>query len=272
MKNSLVQLRFFGEASSVPREHARGESVLTRRIVICALLFASHHALGALAQSDMAPPAESTPREIFVTDGPTVDPQLASPVDEMLPQDAQSPLIAEPLTEPPQAEPAAEELADDDRALSDFWGYRSAQSVVSWMVGDGNQFGDFSFGSDYYQSSGVASGFGIGAEIHFLAGPEQTDMPPRLYNFSLGYQKRALMGDLAYDAAAAVMAASDFEGSSRRGIRFPAHAVGYLALEPNLDVVLGADFLDRADIRVLPVAGLIWRPDPDIRLELVTRY
>ena len=68
------------------------------------------------------------------------------------------------------------------------------------------------------------------------------------------------------------MAASDFEGSSRRGIRFPAHAVGYMAIEPNLDFVLGADFLDREDIQWLPVAGLIWRPDPDLRLELVFPY
>jgi hypothetical protein len=95
-------------------------------------------------------------------------------------------------------------------------------------------------------------------------------MPPRVFNFSLGYQRRKQIGSsFTYDVAAAVMAASDFEGSSRRGIRFPAHAVGYYAVDPNLDLALGADFLDREDIQILPVAGFVWRPDPDVRVELL---
>jgi hypothetical protein len=112
----------------------------------------------------------------------------------------------------------------------------------------------------------------VGIALHFLAGPEVTDMPPRLFNFSLGYQKRKDLGGFVYDVSAAVMAASDFEGSSRRGIRLPAHAVGYLLVDPQWEFALGVDFLDREDIHLLPVAGVIWRPDPDVRVELLFPY
>lgn len=153
--------------------------------------------------------------------------------------------------------------------LHDFWGYRANECNMSWTIGDGDQFGSFWLGPDPYLAAGINSGITAGFGIGFLAGPERTDMPPRLFDFSLGYQIRDVWGDLSYDVSAAVLAASDFEGSSRDGIRFPAHAVGYVPLTPGTDLVLGVDYLDREDIRMLPVAGLLLRPDPDVRLELV---
>ena len=33
--------------------------------------------------------------------------------------------------------------------------------------------------------------------------------------------------------------------------------------------LFGVDFLDRGDIKLLPVAGLIWNPNPEMRFELV---
>ena len=55
----------------------------------------------------------------------------------------------------------------------------------------------------------------------------------------------------------------------RKGILFPSHAVGYLSVSPAIDLVFGVDYLDRGDIKLLPVAGLIWMPNPDMRFELV---
>ncbi len=40
-------------------------------------------------------------------------------------------------------------------------------------------------------------------------------------------------------------------------------------VRPELDLVFGVDYLDRADIKLLPVAGLIWKPNPEMRFELV---
>lgn len=157
-------------------------------------------------------------------------------------------------------------------ALNEFRGYRTGTNGSFWMVGHGDQFGDYAFWDDYYQPAGLESGFGLGWALHLLAGPDQTDMPPRLYNFQAGYQKRDKIDYFAYDVAVGVNAASDFEGSSRKGIRFPAHAVGYMTVVDELDVVLGADFLDWGAIHWLPVAGVIWTPTPDLRLELVFPY
>jgi hypothetical protein len=154
-------------------------------------------------------------------------------------------------------------------SLSDFLGYRYFTSSLDWIPGGGNQFGAFSIEWDHYVKSGIYNGLGLGAGFHFLSGPDQTDMPPRVYDFSIAYQIRNRVGPLAFDVAASVLVASDFEGSARKGILFPAHAVGFLGVRPNVDLVFGVDYLDRGDIKLLPVGGLIWTPKPELRFELV---
>jgi hypothetical protein len=154
-------------------------------------------------------------------------------------------------------------------SLRDFLGYRYSTSSLDWIPGGGDRFGMFSIVSDHYQKSGVNSGIGIGMGFHFLAGPVQTDMPPRVYDFSLAYQFRQRLGPMGFDLAAGVLAASDFEGSARKGILFPSHAVGFLSANPAIDVVFGVDYLDRGDIKLLPVAGLVWTPNPEMRFEAV---
>ncbi len=156
-----------------------------------------------------------------------------------------------------------------NRQLHEFWGYRTSVQSIGWALGDGDQFGAFWLDPDPYLKSGVKSGVTFGLGIGFLAGPERTDMPPRVFDISIGYQHRERMGDFAYDVAAAVLASSDFEGSARDGIRFPAHAVGYWTLDRDVDLVFGVDFLDRDDLRLLPVAGVSLRPHPAVRIDLV---
>ena len=94
-------------------------------------------------------------------------------------------------------------------------------------------------------------------------------MPPRAYDFSIGYQVRQRLGPLAFDLALAVQASSDFNGNARKGIQYPGHGVGFFTIRPELDLIFGVDYLDRADIKLLPVAGLIWKPNPDMRFEFV---
>jgi hypothetical protein len=153
--------------------------------------------------------------------------------------------------------------------LQEFWGYRYGTNSTGWIVGDGDQFGMVSLGTDHYRTRGEDSGLGAGLMFHFLGGPVQTDMPPRVFDFSLAYQRRKWLGNFGYDVAVSVMASSDFEGSSRKGIRFPGHAVGFLRLNPTWDLVFGVDYLDRGDVKILPVGGLIVLPHPDLRLEIV---
>lgn len=153
--------------------------------------------------------------------------------------------------------------------LDAFLGYRYNSSSVDWIVGSGEQFGITSLKWDHYQKSGVNYGLDVGLQFHFLGGPVSTDMPPRVYDFSIAYQHRDRLGPFGYDVAYSVMASSDFEGSSREGIRFPGHAVGFLSVGSTTELVLGVDYLDRGDVKLLPVFGLIATPCPDVRLELV---
>ncbi len=154
-------------------------------------------------------------------------------------------------------------------SLVGFLGYRYGAGSTDWIVGNGEQFGMVSLRSNHYLGPGVDHGFDLGINLHFLSGPITTDMPARVYDFSVAYQHRDQLGPFSYDVAASVMASSDFEGNSREGIRFPGHAVGYLSISPTTELVLGADYLDRGDVKLLPVGGLILVPHRDMRFELV---
>ncbi len=148
-------------------------------------------------------------------------------------------------------------------------GYRYATSALEWIPGGGDQFGIFSVELGHSIPSGIQHGISTGFDFHVFSGPVQSDMPPRVYDFSIGYQLRHQFGPLAFDLAAVVQAASDFNGNARKGIQYPSHGVAFLTVRPELDLVLGVDYLDRADIKLLPVAGVIWKPNPDMRFELV---
>ncbi len=192
---------------------------------------------------------------------PRVEPEHLPPPGDPVPEYDETYTV---ITDDPKAKDAP-----STKLLNEFQGYRYHSHGTEWIIGDGDQFGMFSLGSPHYLAKGVKSSIGVGMQFHWLAGPERIDMPPRVFDFSLGYQKRQLLGDFGYDIAYSVMASSDFEGSSREGIRFPCHAVGFVRLGPATELVFGADYLDRGDIKVLPVGGLIVMPHPEVRFELV---
>lgn len=174
---------------------------------------------------------------------------------------------------PLELRPAAKDSPVDP--ITDFLGYRYESGSLEWILGGNNQFGMFSVNGDHYQSPGYHTGVDTGLKFHFLNGPVQTDMPDRLFDFSIGFQHRGHFDKLSYDVAVAVMASSDFQGSAREGIRYPGHAVGYWTPSQGLDLVLGIDYLDRGDYQLLPVFGVILVPQlgasstRDLRIEAV---
>ena len=150
--------------------------------------------------------------------------------------------------------------------------YRSAAQSFSYLPGNGDQFGWISLESSPYVERGAKSGITTAFNMHLLSGPNVVPLPPRLYDFSLGYQKRGRIKDfMSYDLASTIGVFSDFEDSAKDGVRFPGHAVGMLHFKPELDVVFGIDYLSRDDIKLLPVGGISWRPlsMPDLRFDLV---
>ncbi len=204
-----------------------------------------------------------------------IDQPLRLPSVEQVPAPPPSPALDPGADEPPMKG----EMVTLDRSkaaeapvavsLYDFLGYRYSTNSLDWIPGGGDDFGMFSIVGDHYIKSGINHNIAIGLAFNSLSGPVQTDMPAWVFDFAIGYQLRQRLGPLAFDLAAAVDAASDFKGNARRGILFPAHAVGYLTVGPAMDLVFGVDYLDRGDIKLLPVAGLIWVPNPAMRFELV---
>jgi hypothetical protein len=157
----------------------------------------------------------------------------------------------------------------DSEPLDRPFSYNAAQSSTAWLPGGDDEFGIVSLENlgviGVGQPSGMAAGFGV----HFLDGPVRTEMPPRLFDFSMGYQRREwLWPDIGWDFLFRVGAYSDFEGSAKDGVRFPGHAVTFLRLTPSLTWLLGIDYLDRDDISLLPVFGAAWSPSDDVRLDL----
>jgi hypothetical protein len=103
-----------------------------------------------------------------------------------------------------------------------------------------------------------------------VSGPEQTDMPPRLYDLTARLGRRDRLGFLwSYDVALRPGWFSDFEGSAREGLRFPGHGVLYFTPSDRIQWLGGIDYLDRDDIACLPVFGAVWKPHPNLRFDAV---
>lgn len=108
------------------------------------------------------------------------------------------------------------------------------------------------------------------AQAHFVDGPNAPDLPPRLFDGSL---QVALVGKLpenfVYDAAVQPGWHYDGNNTSNTAFRLPFYfALGY-RVAPNFLVGAGAAYLDRVDIHWVPLAGLLWVPEANTRVELI---
>ena len=117
-----------------------------------------------------------------------------------------------------------------------------------------------------------------GFAVHFLNGPNSVALPPEVYD---AYTEFRWLGHLTprwgFDVAVTPGVASDFRQDSGHAVRITGHGIAAWTLTPvpapptvpTLMLVLGADYLDRTDVPLLPVAGLVWTPNDDTKFELV---
>jgi hypothetical protein len=237
---------------------------------------------GGDAPIELLPPLETIPPSDYSEPGQVAPPAPADRSGEPALPDAAIPGVVVPLTE--EADEAAEGLivplneGDDGAAaplprplsLGDTIGYDTATGNSSWLVAHDNRFGIVSLESYATLPRVISHGLVTGLGIHFLDGPIQTDMPPRLYDFSIGYQvRRWVWQNVGFDVVARVGAFSDFETTARKGVRYPGHAVAFFRMTPASQLLLGADVLDRDDISLLPVFGAAWKPYDNLRIDAV---
>lgn len=148
-------------------------------------------------------------------------------------------------------------------------GYNTSAGGLTWLPGSDDDFGWFSFEDTPTLSSGRNAGFVGSMSFHFLNGPVQTEMPPRLFDFVAGYQRREwIRPNVGWDFAFRVGVFSDFEGSADDGVRFPSHVVTFWRLTPKLTGMVGIEYLDWDELPLLPVFGFTWIPNDDLRFDI----
>jgi hypothetical protein len=102
------------------------------------------------------------------------------------------------------------------------------------------------------------------------SGPGTPDLPPRVYDAYLDFAwfprcYEWLGGEFGFRTGVW----TDFENTSSDALRFLGRAVGSVATSPYLDVLFGVTYIDRVDIKLLPVAGVYYRPSPEWDMYLV---
>lgn len=177
--------------------------------------------------------------------------------------------IPDPPLDPRTLEWLTSQGGPDRRSLESPFFYRADEAGWRFLAMGAAGFGDASFESLPYLDPDRPSGIATGMALRFLEGPITPDLHPRLYDFRIAYQHRAmLLNGWSFDVAATVGMFTDFEGSSRDGLRFPGHAVLAGPLGNSARWILGVDYLDRDDFAWLPVVGIRWEPRSDWQLQL----
>ncbi|MCC6126998.1 MAG: hypothetical protein IT426_18725 [Pirellulales bacterium] len=109
-----------------------------------------------------------------------------------------------------------------------------------------------------------------GFTTHYLDGPVDVDLPPRLYDSYCQFRWLSqVTPQLGLDFAVTPGWYSDFRQDSDRALRIPAHAAAAWTLGPTTKFVLGAAYLARFDVNFIPVGGIIWTPNEDTKCELL---
>jgi hypothetical protein len=114
-----------------------------------------------------------------------------------------------------------------------------------------------------------------GFAFNFLQGPSSAapgspDLPPQVYDAYLDFAWFPRPYDwLGGEFGFRTGVWTDFENVNSDSMRFLGRAVGSVATSPSLDVLFGVTYIDRVDIKLLPVAGVYYRPNPEWDMYIV---
>lgn len=103
-----------------------------------------------------------------------------------------------------------------------------------------------------------------------LEGPDDPDLPSTLYGTGIQFRWLGkLAGRWGYDVAVTPGIYSDMEIDNGDAMRITGRGIAVYEWNPYTKLLLGVVYLDRRDVGVLPVAGLICQPNDDWSIELV---
>lgn len=108
-----------------------------------------------------------------------------------------------------------------------------------------------------------------GFAAHWLEGPAGVDLPPRVYDAYTEFRWLPKISPrLRVSLAVAPGYYSDFH-ASHDALRITGDGAAIWQWTPKMKLVLGAAYLDRRDVAVLPIVGISWVPSDDWKLDLV---
>ena len=112
--------------------------------------------------------------------------------------------------------------------------------------------------------------FSPGYEVHYLDGPLTPDMPAQLHDINLQFRHlRKLTDTLGLDVAITPSWHGDLESGAGTTFRIPARIITAYDWSDQTQLVAGLAYLDREDVDFLPVGGIIWKPNDDLRVEAI---
>ena len=107
------------------------------------------------------------------------------------------------------------------------------------------------------------------AGLHFLNGPSSTDLPARLYDFSVEADLYVPVNDRwTLNFAAAPSVFSDLQ-ATQNAFRMVGRGMAFYRWSPQLQLAGGFVYLGRKDIAALPAAGFIYTPSDDMKYDIM---
>jgi hypothetical protein len=109
-----------------------------------------------------------------------------------------------------------------------------------------------------------------GFAVDYLQGPKDSDLPPRLYQSYVDFRWLSqLTPALGLDLAITPGVFSDFDQESGKAFRLQGHGAAAWTWNETTKLVLGAAYLDRPDVEMIAIGGVIWTPNDDVKFDLI---
>jgi hypothetical protein len=102
-----------------------------------------------------------------------------------------------------------------------------------------------------------------------VLGVDSLDLPDDFYDAAVEVRHLRPIGDCLTLDVAATPGVYGNTDTSESDLRIQGRAIGIYQWRPDTKAILGIVYLDREDIALLPVAGLVWTPRDYLRLDLL---
>jgi len=107
--------------------------------------------------------------------------------------------------------------------------------------------------------------------LHLWDGPSfmPADLPPNAYSAYLDAQWASDPNlQIGAELGFRIGVYTDFKTLNEHSLRIQGLGLGIFRLTPTLTAKLGAMYIDRNDIKILPAGGLLWTPTPQVRFDI----